>query len=93
MTARRLAGLRNVGKAALADFDRLGIATVAQLAGQSADDLYVRLCVESGARQDPCVHDVFAAAIHEAKTGEARKWWDFTGARKDRQSAGTFPKV
>lgn len=75
----------------LRDFDQLGIATVAQLAAQDADDLYLRLCVLTQARQDPCVHDTFAAAIHQAKTREALDWWKMTPARKVRQSRGDFP--
>lgn len=86
-----LAALRNIGKAMLADFRILGIDSVGQLAEQDADDLYVRLCVLTGQRHDPCVHDTFAAAIHEARTGEARDWWTFSPARKARQANGDFP--
>ena len=88
----RLADLRNIGKAMLADFELLGIASVADLAQQDADPLYLRLCEITAARQDPCVHDTFAAAIHQARTGEARDWWAFTPARKARQAAGSFPR-
>lgn len=88
---RTLASLRNVGKAALADFKVLAIETMAQLAIQNADALYVDLCRMTGARHDPCVHDVFAATIHEAKTGEPINWWVFTKARKERQLAGALP--
>ena len=72
----------------LADFKMLGIDSVAQLAEQEADDLHVRLCVLTGKRQDPCVHDTFAAAIHQARTGEARDWWTISPARKARQANG-----
>ena len=88
-----LSELRNIGKAMLVDFDLLGITSVAQLATQDADELYTRICVLTGARHDPCVHDTFAAAIHQAKTGEALNWWAFTPIRKERQKAGTFPKT
>ena len=91
--ATRLADLRNVGKAALADFALLGITTLPQLAAQDADRLYVRLCEISSQRHDPCVHDVFTATIHQACTGEAADWWTHTGARKARQFAGTFPPI
>lgn len=83
-----LARLRNVGKAALADFSLLGVTSISQLADQDADSLYIRLCQATGRRHDPCVHDVFAAAIHQAKTGEALDWWAFTKTRKAR---GDFP--
>jgi len=88
-----LAHLRNVGKAALADFKLLGISTVSELATKDADALYVQLCRVTRQRHDPCVHDVFAAAIHQAKTGEAVNWWAYTPARKARQAAGLFPNV
>jgi nucleotidyltransferase/DNA polymerase involved in DNA repair len=86
-----LARLRNVGKAALADFKLLGIATVSELATTDADTLYVRLCETTQQRHDPCVHDVFTAAIHQAKTGEAVNWWVYTPSRKSRQENRTFP--
>ncbi len=81
-----LQALRNVGNAALADFVALGIATVEQLAEQDADALYTRLCLITARNHDPCVHDVFAAAIHQARTGEALDWWTFAPARKARWS-------
>jgi hypothetical protein len=93
LEADSLARLRNVGKAALADFKLLGIGTVSQLAISDADALYVQLCETTGQRHDPCVHDVFTAAIHQAKTGEALNWWTYTPARKSRQASGTFPMV
>ena len=88
-----LSELRNIGKAMLLDFKILGITTVPQLAHQNADELYTRLSILTGRRQDPCVHDTFAAAIHQAKTDEALNWWAFTPLRKERQKAGTFPTL
>ena len=88
-----LSNLRNIGKAMLADFRLLGITSVAQLATQNADELYVRLCVLTRSRHDPCVHDTFAASIHQAKTGEALSWWAFTPSRKQRQTIGAFPQI
>jgi nucleotidyltransferase/DNA polymerase involved in DNA repair len=86
-----LTKLRNVGRAMEADFHLLGIHTIEELAPHDADRLYLDLCQRTGARHDPCVHDTFVAAIHQARTGEARNWWDFTPARKLRQQHGTFP--
>jgi hypothetical protein len=84
---RRLTDLRNVGKATLADFAILGITNIEDLVPADPLTLYTRLCAVTGARHDPCVEDVFAAAIHEARTGEAKDWWAFTPARKARQEA------
>lgn len=83
--------LRNVGPAARADFVALGITSVAQLAACEADDLYTQLQIKTAQRHDPCVWDVFAAAIHQARTGEALNWWAFTPERKRRQGTGDFP--
>jgi nucleotidyltransferase/DNA polymerase involved in DNA repair len=88
MTLRDLA---NVGAATAEDLRVLGITSVAQLATCEADELYTRLRAVTGEEHDPCCWDVFAAAIHQAKTGEATKWWDWTPVRKERQAAGEFP--
>ena len=81
----RLADLRNVGNAALKDFEVLGIVSVPQLAKEEPRELYERLCALTHARHDPCVEDVFAAAIHQARTGEALNWWEFSRRRKERR--------
>jgi hypothetical protein len=88
-----LGALRNIGAAMLRDFNLLGVTSVSQLAEQKVDELYTRLSLITGSRQDPCVHDTFAAAIHQAKTGEALNWWAFTALRKERQRLGTFLKL
>ena len=83
-----LLALANIGPAMRRDFKLLGIDTVAQLARQDADNLYLKLSALTGHRQDPCVWDTFAAAIHQAKTGEAKPWWDWTPVRKKRAETG-----
>ena len=88
-----LSELRNIGKAMILDFKILGITSVPQLATQNADELYIRLCIRTAAHHDPCVHDTFAAAIHQAKTGEALDWWAFMPLRKQRQKIGSFPTL
>lgn len=85
-----LSNLRNVGKAMRHDFELLGIESVAELAKCDADKLYVRIQKITGDRHDPCVWDTYAAAIHQAKTGEALPWWDFTKVRKERIANGRF---
>jgi hypothetical protein len=77
-----LADLRNVGKATLGDFKQLGITTLAELAAADPDALYRELQRLTRSQQDPCVRDVFAATIHQARTGEALDWWAFTPERK-----------
>jgi hypothetical protein len=82
-----LSQLRNIGKAMRQDFDLLGIKSVKQLANCDADKLYAKIQTLTGTRHDPCVWDTYAAAIHQAKTGEALPWWEFTKVRKDVSSS------
>jgi hypothetical protein len=88
-----LSALRNVGKAMVADFAVLGISTVGELRRRDADDLYGELCRRTRHRHDPCVNGVFAAAVHQATTGEALDWWAFTPARKQRQAHSATTKA
>ena len=83
-----LIDLKNVGKATLMDLHILGIHSVEDLASHDATQLFQRLELETGKRQDPCVWDVFAAIIHEAKTGKATSWWEWTVKRKTLQKNG-----
>ena len=82
----------NVGPATYKDLQLLGIDTIQALAKTSPDDLYHRLQQMTGRSHDPCVWDIFAAVIHEAKTGEKQPWWQWTKIRKKRQQEGTFQK-
>ncbi len=85
-----LLALRNIGPAMRGDLKLLGVRSPAQLARHDPDRLYLRLQKITGQRQDPCVWDTFAAAIHQARTGEALPWWHFTAERKRRVAAGSF---
>jgi len=82
MMSNDLLNLMNVGKATLKDLNLLGIKTVEQLKSQSPDLLYSELQRITGKKHDPCVWDVFAAIIHEAKTGEKIPWWHWSKIRK-----------
>jgi hypothetical protein len=72
-------------------FGLLGIATIEQLASSDPDELYVTLQLKTGSRHDPCVWDVFAAAIHQARTGEARDWWTSLRIARSGKRAESFP--
>lgn len=89
-TDDELLALRNIGPAMRRDFELLGIRTVAQLARCDADRLYARIQRLTNTRHDPCVGDTFAAAIHQARTGEALPWWAFSRVRKLREAEGGF---
>jgi nucleotidyltransferase/DNA polymerase involved in DNA repair len=87
---RELADFRSVGPATLADFRLLGITSTAQLRRADADRLFAKLCRTTGKAYDPCVRDVFAAAIAQAKDPhlpeEQRDWWYWSRLRKRGQS-------
>jgi hypothetical protein len=80
--ADELVALRNIGPAMRRDFTLLGIRSTRQLARCNPARLHRRLERLTGQRQDPCVLDTFAAAIHQAMTGEALPWWSFSRLRK-----------
>ena len=77
--------LMNVGPAIFKDLQLLGINSISELVNADADQLFETLQAKTGHPQDPCVWDVFAAIIHEAKTGEKKPWWHWTPIRKKRQ--------
>jgi Pathogenicity locus len=82
--SRALQQIPNIGPAMAADLIRLGITSSQDLADQNPDVLYTRLCRLDGVRHDPCVHDVFAAAVSFANGGPPEPWWFFSRRRKAR---------
>ena len=83
---RELRDLISVGPAIERDFHALGIRTVSQLASQEAVTLYRRLCTLTGQQQDPCVLDVFNAAVAQARNPflphRQCQWWYWSRQRK-----------
>jgi hypothetical protein len=83
---RRLRDLAGVGRSIEADFRRLGIRSVPELATSDGDELYRRLCDITGTRQDPCVLDTFRCAVAQARDPrlplEQRNWWWWSRQRK-----------
>lgn len=83
-TKNELHSLMNVGPATYKDLELLGIQSISELAKADPDELYARIQHLTGHPHDPCVWDVFAAIIHEAKTGKKTPWWQWTAVRKAR---------
>jgi hypothetical protein len=85
-TKRRLGDLISVGPAMLRDFEMLGIRNVRQLARAHPRKMYDRLCRLTGQRQDPCVLDVFCAAVAQARNPRLPaaqcQWWYWSRKRK-----------
>ena len=84
----KLEDLPNIGPAMAADLRLLGIREPAQLRGQDGFELYRRLCGVTGMRQDPCVIDVFLAAVDFMNGAPSRPWWFYTKIRKAAQKDG-----
>jgi hypothetical protein len=89
---RRLEDLVSVGPATKRDLALLGVHTVTALARYEPEDLYRRLCRKTGKRQDPCVLDVYCAAVEQARDPllppEQCVWWYWSRRRKESAEAG-----
>lgn len=85
-----LFSLKNVGKAVYEDLQLLGISTIQQLAQYDPDELYERLGQITGKLPHPCMWDVLASIVHEARTGVKTPWNQWTPLRKSRKD---FPRV
>ena len=89
---RKLPDLVSVGPATIKDLAEIGISSVHDLREQRAEDLFERLCAVTKVRHDPCVIDVFRAAIEQAKDPHLAlqkcQWWYWSRVRKGRLSSG-----
>ncbi len=87
---RQLNELISVGPAMLRDFEMLGIRSVKELARQTPEKMYGKLERITGAHQDICVLDTFAAAVAQAKNPrlapEKCQWWYWSRKRKEASS-------
>ena len=83
---RRFLDLVSVGPKIAEDFEKLGVGSVPHLARQDPDRMYEKLCSLTGQRQDPCVLDVFCAAVAQARDprlpAEQCQWWHWSRKRK-----------
>jgi hypothetical protein len=83
---RQLRDLISVGPAIERDFHMLGVRSVPQLAKQDPQKLYSQLERLTGTRQDPCVLDVFRAAVAQARNprlpAQQCQWWYWSRKRK-----------
>lgn len=90
-TYTKLTQLPNIGPACAGDLRLLGIRTPAELIGRDPYAMYDSLCRLTGQRHDPCVIDVFIAAVRFMGGESARPWWRYTAERK-RKLAGRSPR-
>jgi len=82
MLPDRLEQIPNVGPSIAANLRLIGIQQPADLQGQDPYLLYDRLCAATGQRQDPCVYDVFIAAVRSVEGAPKTPWWAYTAERK-----------
>lgn len=81
-TVAQLEALPNIGKAIAMKLQSIGIKHPIQLIGKDPFELHAELCLMKGQTVDPCIIDVFMAAIHFMEHGETLPWWRFTKERK-----------
>ncbi len=81
-TVTELTELPNIGPAIAEDLHLLGILHPRDLIDENPYQLFKNLCRKTGVRHDPCVLDVFLAAVDYMEGGEAVPWWKFTAQRK-----------
>lgn len=79
-----LEDLPNIGKAMAESLRRIGVHLPGDLTGRDPLELYEMLCRITGARQDPCVLDVFMSVTRFMAGEPARSWWAYTSERKRR---------
>ncbi|QYJ85493.1 helix-hairpin-helix domain-containing protein [Shewanella mesophila] len=77
-----LTSIPNVGKATAEDLHLLGLHNPDALIGQDPYQMHQRLEAITGKRHDPCVIDVFIAAVRYMEGHDAKNWWDYTAERK-----------
>ena len=87
----RLEDIPNVGKAIAADLRGLGLHQPDDLKGKDPYDLYDRINLATGKRQDPCLLDTFISAVRYVEGGPRLPWWAFTGERKRTLAARMQP--
>jgi hypothetical protein len=79
--------LPNVGPAVAADLRLLGVARPQDLEGRDPFAMYDDLCRLTRRRHDPCLLDVFIAAVRFMEGEPAKPWWAYTAERKRRLRA------
>jgi len=72
----------NVGPSIAAGLRRIGVSSPQDLLGKDAYTMYNDLCRKTGVHHDPCVIDVFIAAVRFMAGEPSKPWWKYTSERK-----------
>ena len=78
----RLQQIPNIGPSMAEDLRLIGISSPRDLLGKDPYAMYDELCRTTGVRHDPCVLDVFIAAVRFMAGEPAKPWWKYTPERK-----------
>ncbi|MCF8056468.1 MAG: helix-hairpin-helix domain-containing protein [Desulfocapsa sp.] len=81
-TVSRLEDLPNIGPSMADTLRLLDIQHPQQLTGKNAYQMYKALCMLTNKEHDPCVIDVFLAAVAFMEGGDPVPWYHFTEERK-----------
>ncbi len=72
----------NIGPSIAANLRLIGLSSPQDLLGKDPYTMYDDLCHTTECRQDPCVIDVFIAAVRFMAGEPAKPWWKYTPERK-----------
>ena len=68
----------HVGPSIAANLRLVGISSPEDLLGKDPYTMYDELCDTTGVRHDPCVIDVFIAAVRFMTGAPSKPWWKYT---------------
>ena len=72
----------NIGSSIAANLRLIGVSSPQDLLGKDPYTMYDNLCDTTGVRHDPCVIDVFIAAVRFMAGEPSKPWWKYTPERK-----------
>jgi len=84
-----LEDIPNVGPAIAANLRLIGVKSPEDLLGKDPYTMYDDLCGTTGVRHDPCVIDVFIAAVRFMGGEPSKPWREYTAERKRTLAAKT----
>ena len=77
-----LEDIPNIGPSIADKLRLIGISSPQDLVGKAPYAMYDDLCHAIGVRHDPCVIDVFIAAVRFMAGEPPKPWWKYTAERK-----------
>lgn len=80
---KKFQDIPNIGPAMERDFVLIDLKNPKDLQGKDPLALYKKICHIRGVRQDPCVLDVYMAAVDFMNGKPAHPWWHYTKIRKN----------